>query len=91
MIPTWPAVSHCAKGWNEKVELLVWPHDGDGETRFVLYEDDGVSLDYLKGRSTQTEIVHLSRDGKSEVIVGSRRGSFDEAGPVEFAIKEMNR
>ena len=89
VIPTWQEVSHCAKGWNEKVELLVWPHEGDGETRFSLYDDDGDGLGYLKGESARTEIVATTRGGKTSVTVGERRGSFSGAGKVEFAVREV--
>ena len=89
VIPTWPTVSHCEKGWNEKVELLVWPHDGDGESRFELYEDDGASLDYLKGMCSRTEIVATTRGGKVAVVIGKRRGSFLGMGSVEFSTIEM--
>ena len=91
IIPTWPEVSHCAKGWNEKVELLVWPHDGDGETRFSLYEDDGVGLGYLKGESARTEIVATTRGGKTSVTVGERRGSFAGAGKVDFKVHMIKK
>ena len=91
VIPTWNGLSHLEKGWNEKVELLVWPHADDGETRFALYEDDGVGLGYERGECAWTEIVHRTRGGKSEVVVGPRRGAFDGMGKVEFNVREMIR
>ena len=87
VLPTWPEVSHCAKGWNETVELLAWPHDGDGETRYSLYEDDGVTLSYLTGQCAKTEITLTTRDGKVSVAVGNRRGSFAGMGKVRFVTK----
>ena len=84
VIPTWEGVDHMEKGWCEKVRLLVWPHDGDGDSRFELYEDEGNSLGYLQGECARTEIVHLTTAGVSEVKVGERRGSFAGMGKVDF-------
>ena len=87
IIPTWPDGANAARGWNENVELLVWPHEGDGETRYTLYEDDGVSIGHLKGECAWTEIVLTTREGKSSVMVGKRRGAFAGMGEVRFTTK----
>lgn len=89
IIPSWPDGANAARGWNEKVELLVWPHEGNGETRYTLYEDDGISLGHLKGECSRTEIIATTRGGKTSVSVGERRGSFAGAGKVEFAVREV--
>jgi alpha-glucosidase (family GH31 glycosyl hydrolase) len=70
IVPMWPLRQHLDKGWNETVELHVWP-GADGE--FTLYEDDGVSLKYRDGEYATTKITH--RDGKVEI--GERTGSYD--------------
>ncbi len=70
VIPMWPLRQHLDKGWNETVEIHVWP-GADGA--FTLYEDDGVSLKYREGEYALTEITH--KDG--EVVIGARRGSYD--------------
>ena len=68
VVPMWPLKQHLDRGWNETVELHVWP--GDGET--TLYEDDGDSLAYRDGAYALTKIVN--RGGKLEI--GQRQGSF---------------
>ena len=69
IIPMWPLRQHLDKGWNETVELHVWPGP---DAAFTLYEDDGVSLKYRDGECALTEIA--CKDGKVEI--GERRGSF---------------
>ncbi len=68
VVPMWPLKQHLERGWNETVELHVWP--GDGEA--TLYEDDGDSLAYRDGAYALTKIVN--RGGKLEI--GQRQGSF---------------
>lgn len=89
VIPTWNGLSHSPKGWNEEVELLAWPHEGDGQTVFRLYEDDGNTLGYLNGESALTEITLTTRADKPEVTVGDRVGNFTGAGEVSFTVKIM--
>ena len=68
VIPMWPLKQHIDRGWNETVELHVWP--GSGEA--TLYEDDGDSLGYRQGEFAFTKIVN--RNGELEI--GARQGSF---------------
>ncbi len=82
VIPMWPLRQHLDKGWNETVELHVWP-GADGEC--LLYEDDGVSLKYRDGEYALTKITY--RDGK--VVIGGRQGAYDGMpDKVEFVIVE---
>lgn len=70
VIPMWPKKSHVDHGWNDEVELHVWP--GPDRTSH-LYEDDGDSLDYRQGKGVLTEL-HV-KDGK--LIIGKSVGSFE--------------
>ena len=83
IIPMWPVKQHIDKGWNEEVELHVWP--GNGETD--LYEDDGISLEYRKGSYSLTRIVN--KGGKVEISkrVGSFKG-MPEKQPRFVVVKE---
>jgi hypothetical protein len=49
---------------------------GSGDGRFDLYQDDGVSLDYLKGDYALTPIVYSTRDGLHRLVIGPTRGTF---------------
>lgn len=68
VIPMWPQRLYVEKGWNEELELHVWPGEGRGE----LYEDDGESLDYLKGCGRLS--VFESKDGVVRLV--ETKGSF---------------
>ena len=70
IIPMWPEGLQCLdKGWNDKVELHVWP-GADGA--YDLYEDDGDTLGYLKGEAAVTHIDYIG----GKVIVGETKGMF---------------
>lgn len=70
IVPMWPQKFHVEKGWNEEVELHVWP---GADAAGTLYEDDGVSLAYRKGAGALTESTF--RNGT--LVVGKRIGSYD--------------
>lgn len=69
IVPMWPQKFHVEKGWNETVELHVWP-GADGASE--LYEDDGISLDYRAGKGARTALT--LKDGF--LTVGTRVGAF---------------
>ena len=69
IIPMWPVRQHLERGWNEVVELHVWPGAAGATT---LYEDDGDSLGYRTGDYALTRITQKG----GEVTVGRRTGSF---------------
>ncbi len=50
IIPMWPKKLCVEKGWDQDVEIHLWPGDGKGE----LYEDDGETLGYLEGKGCLT-------------------------------------
>ncbi|HPK38207.1 MAG TPA: DUF5110 domain-containing protein, partial [Kiritimatiellia bacterium] len=69
VIPMWEKKAHVDKGWDETVELHVWPGaDGKGD----LYEDDGVSLEYRSGKGALTTCAF--KDGA--LTVGPRTGTY---------------
>ena len=74
IIPTWPVMSHVAKGWNEEVRLLVYP---GASSAFTLYEDDGVSLGYRTGKSARTRLGCEARGKSVTLTVGGREGRYD--------------
>lgn len=69
IVPMWPQKFHVEKGWNEEVELHVWP---GAEATGALYEDDGISLAYRKGAGALTTATF--KDGT--FTVGKRVGSY---------------
>jgi alpha-glucosidase len=57
----------------DALELDVYP---DGESAFTLYEDDGISYDYLQGAVAETHITcNAGKDGIS-LAIAPRRGAY---------------
>jgi alpha-D-xyloside xylohydrolase len=66
----WPeGMLSISKGWNADVEFHVWP-GADSENH--LYEDDGRTLEYRKGKYAKTP---LSLKGNI-LKIGKRTGSY---------------
>jgi alpha-glucosidase len=78
IIPFDPVRQYTAQSVSEPTTLKVYPGD-DGE--FVLYEDDGKSLDYLQDRATWTRIrwddrrrvLTIEPEGRSKMSSASQR------------------
>ena len=49
---------------------------GDGNGRFDLYEDDGLSLDYERGGYAITPMSHDTAGASHRLVIGPTRGSF---------------
>jgi Glycosyl hydrolases family 31 TIM-barrel domain/Glycosyl hydrolase family 31 C-terminal domain/Domain of unknown function (DUF5110) len=49
---------------------------GDGNNRFDLYEDDGVSLDYEHGAYAVTPMTYHTSGASHQLIIGPTTGSF---------------
>ncbi len=55
-----------------ELKLLIYP---EGQSRFVLYEDDGVSNDYLTGRFLSTAITVLA-DSRQVTVAFAPEGDY---------------
>ena len=56
---------------------------GDGDGRFTLYEDDGLSMAYANGQYATTPMIHAAtRAGGEQIEVGPTRGTFDGQVPT---------
>ncbi len=76
IIPTMEKVSHTGEKPVDKLVLNIWPGES-GETR--IYEDDGISAGYLKGKCAWTPVSHeLGVDART-ITIGQMEGSFDGA------------
>jgi Glycosyl hydrolases family 31 TIM-barrel domain/Glycosyl hydrolase family 31 C-terminal domain/Domain of unknown function (DUF5110) len=49
---------------------------GDGDGRFGLYEDDGVSLDYEHGAFALTPMTYHSAGGNHRLVIGPTTGTY---------------
>ncbi|HEX8755488.1 MAG TPA: TIM-barrel domain-containing protein, partial [Steroidobacteraceae bacterium] len=64
---------HPADAGGDELTVNVY---GDGTGRFDLYEDDGVSLDYRRGRYALTPMTHRTSGTSHRLVIGPTRGSF---------------
>jgi len=49
---------------------------GEGNGRFDLYEDDGISLDYQRGRDALTPMTYRTSGGRHRLVIGPTTGAF---------------
>lgn len=56
--------------------MRVYPSDRDATNTFTLYEDDGISLDYLKGEFATTDLTYSQNGNKARVTVSSANGTY---------------
>ena len=71
IVPMGPAIQHTAEGRGGAITLHVYT-GADGE--FSLYEDDGVSRQYLSGAFARVPIRWHEAAGT--LTIGRREGSF---------------
>ena len=73
IIPYWPEMDYVGEKPVETIMLEVYP---EGKSAFTLYEDDGNSLDYLKGAVAETTMQCETAKGRVKVRIEPRAGSY---------------
>ncbi len=73
ILPMWPPVISIGEVQPQTILLDIYPH---GESRFVLYEDDGVTLEYMKNRIAATEIICRENQSEIRVEIYPRKGIY---------------
>lgn len=58
-------------------ELILWVAAAPTTSQFTLYEDDGVSTDYLTGEVAETVIRQQSLDGETSVTIAPTVGRYE--------------
>lgn len=71
ILPLGPVVQHTGERPLDEVTLLIYP---EGASRFELYEDDGRSRDYLRGRSARTLFECVAEPDRVTVRIGDAEG-----------------
>ena len=75
IIPEQPDMAYSNAKPLNKVILKIY---GSGKGNFNLYEDDGVSLKYKKGKYAWTKMIYFTNsDGSHHLVIGPTQGSFD--------------
>ncbi len=62
--------------WGTAPRDLIVDIYGEGNSHFDLYEDDGVSLDYQRGRYALTPMTYHTSGGGHRLVLGPTTGSF---------------
>ena len=62
--------------WDTAPRNLTVDIYGDGNSRFDLYEDDGVSLDYQRGGYALTPMTYRTSGDSHRLVLGPTTGSF---------------
>lgn len=78
IVPMTEAGDHVELPLSELI-LKVYAFKGDGETSFILYEDEGENLDYMDGKFRTTLLTHKRIGGVSTVRIAPAEGGFDGA------------
>jgi alpha-D-xyloside xylohydrolase len=79
IIPFGPVMQYRGEKPLDEITLYIFP--GKEPSSFSLYEDDGMSMDHLKGDFSITPVTVKKEDGQSVINIGKSAGSFN--GKVE--------
>jgi alpha-glucosidase (family GH31 glycosyl hydrolase) len=71
-----PEQAAAGAHWNAAPRDLTVEVYGEGNSRFDLYEDDGTSLDYRRGRYALTPMTYRTSRGGHRLVLGPTAGSF---------------
>jgi len=74
IIPLGPVMDYVGQKAMDALELDIYP---EGESWFTLYEDDGISYDYLRGALAKTLIMCTQADGSLKLSVSPRQGTYE--------------
>jgi len=74
IIPRWPDMEYVGQKPVDTIGLHVYP---DGETNFTLYEDDGITYDYLEGAVAVTNITSHATEKEVTLTIAPRAGSYE--------------
>lgn len=77
VFPEQPYTPRPATAPLDHLVMRVYPSDGDADNTFTLYEDDGVTLDYTKGKYATTDLRYVQKGGSATVIVSPAQGAYD--------------
>ena len=84
IIPFDPIRQYTAQVVTEPTTLKVYS-GADGQ--FTLYEDDGISQEYLKGKGTWTRLSWNDKDKKLTIEPGAPKGSANQVSNRTFKVQ----
>ena len=75
-----PMQSYSNRPTSARLDTLVmrlYPAAHDADNSFTLYEDDGLTLDYTKGRYATTRLQYTSKNAHSIVNIHPTKGEYE--------------
>ena len=88
IIPMYDGTQTNLDGCDEAITIVIAP--GEGDSKFSLYEDDGVDPDYAHNFA-KTEITSSRQGNIHKIVIGTRRGSYkDMPSDRNFRIKLLS-
>jgi len=73
ILPYWPAMDYVGEQPVETLTLHVYP---EGTSDYTLYEDDGDSLEYLRGAVARTQIRCEAEPRRVTLTIAPRDGNY---------------
>jgi len=73
ILPYWPEVDYVGQKPVDALSLHVYP---EGRSHFTLYEDDGLTFGYEKGKFAQTDITCQREENEVALSIAPRQGSY---------------
>lgn len=67
--------------------LDVYPTDGDGSYRFVYYEDDGLTDDYMEGVYATTSYEGTTKGNTHTLSIGDREGKYTDIADRDYILR----
>lgn len=77
ILPMQPYTARPASEPLNTLVMRVYPTQSDVCNTFTLYEDDGMTLDYLEGHYVTTDLTYRQNGKKACVSVHPSKGSYD--------------
>jgi alpha-glucosidase len=88
IIPTMPVMQYIHQEADYPIILDVFPHLNHGQAKFELYEDDGLTYDYEKNKSSRTAFSVTTMKNGWQVEVGARKSvGYTPPSPRNFIFK----
>lgn len=74
IIPMWPDMDFVGQTAAETIDLHIYPYENSS---FTLYEDDGISMEYLEGKTAITRIESECSDQRGTIRIFRRQGTYE--------------
>lgn len=75
LLPMQPVCARPSLASPDVIELVAYPSEADCDNTYELYEDDGVTMDYLEGRCSTTRLRYIQKGNDVTVeIIGDGIG-----------------